>query len=432
MVKRNPQVSYVVEPHQRTLPTLRKLLQRIHVMIILVSLLLSGVSLSTLSLFALRHYAENNLQLVASTISYSAQRVVLLNDRDKASDLLQGLSGPKPFSQATIFNASHQPLASWQSPEHQEQNSINSVIARWLFPRPVTLPVVYNQREVGRVTIIGDASVITDYIYQAFAWLASSLLITALVAVYLSHRMHAGIIQGLRSIASVAHDVRKRRAFCQRVPSSGIAELNKLSMDFNGLLDELAEWQNHMARENADLAYQAAHDSLTGLPNRAQFERALACQFSLPETRGSLAVLFIDGDHFKQVNDTWGHATGDCVLGAIAERLRANLRKEDLVARFGGDEFAIMLTNAESGEQAAQVARHIMAAMLQPIILPQGGCVQQSLSIGIALGPRHSSPQALLAQADAAMYHIKQLGGGWYFSPTCWQTNGDSSARQPL
>ncbi len=429
MVKRNPQVSYVVEPNRRRLPTLRQSLQRIHIVIILVSLLISGASLSTLSLFALRNYAENNLQLVASTISFSAQPAVLFNDRNKASDVLKVLGKRGQFSQAAIFNSSNQLLARWQSPNHQVQNSIDGMIARWLFPQPVSLPVIYNQREVGRVSITGDASVVTAYIYRAFAWLGGSLLITALVAAYLSQRMHAGIIQGLHSIASVAHDVRKRRAFSQRVPSSEIAELNKLSLDFNGLLDELAEWQRHMTRENADLAHQAAHDSLTGLPNRAQFERALAQQFSLDDARNSLAVLFIDGDRFKQVNDTWGHAAGDAVLGATAERLRAHLRKDDLVSRFGGDEFAIMLTNVESADQAAQVARHIMAAMLQPITLPQGESVQQSLSIGIALAPRHSTPQALLAQADAAMYHIKQLGGGWYFSPSCWEAGAEKSAR---
>ncbi len=430
MVRRNPQVSYVVEPHRRKLPTLRKSLQRIHVLIILVSFVISGMSLAALSLFALRYYAENNLQLVASTISYSAQSAVNDNDADAAEDVLQVLGAQGQFAEGKIFNARQELLSSWRSPNKHIENGMDAQIASWLFPHPVSLPVMANQQEVGRVWITGDASVIIQFIWRALGWLTGSLLITALIAFYLSHRMHAGIIQGLRSITSVAHDVRKRRAFSQRVPSSEIAELNKLSMDFNGLLDELAEWQHHITRENASLAHQAAHDALTGLPNRAHFERELALRFNQAEMREALAVLFIDGDRFKQINDTWGHAAGDSVLSTTAERLRAHLRRGDLVARFGGDEFAIMLTDVTSGEQAAQVARHIMTAMEKPIRLPQGEQIQQSLSIGIAMASRHSSPEALLAQADAAMYHIKELGGGWYFSPTCWQAGMEQPAQK--
>lgn len=433
MVKRNPQVTHVVEPQRRTLLTLRKSLQRIHLVVILVSLLVSGISLSTLSLFALRQYAENNLQLAASTISYSAQAAVVLNDRRSAQEVLETLGQRGQFASGKIFNGSHQLLASWQASDRRTENSVEAAIAQWLFPRPTTLPVIYNQRPVGKVWITGDASSITRYLWQAFAWLTGSLLFTAMLAFYLSYRMHAGIIQGLQNISSVAREVRKRRAFSQRVPSSDIAELNDLSFDFNGLLDELAEWQNHLKRENASLAHQAMHDALTGLPNRGHFERELQRQFNQHPQRNTLAVLFIDGDRFKQINDRWGHAAGDQVLKITAQRLRGQLRKEDLVARFGGDEFAIMLRQIENPEQAAQAARHIMAVMQQPIMLEQGKSVQQTLSIGIALASRHSSPEALLAQADAAMYHIKQLGGGWYHSPGCWGThndaNGDNAAR---
>lgn len=139
----------------------------------------------------------------------------------------------------------------------------------------------------------------------------------------------------LDDITNVAHTVRRDRTFELRVPSAPIAELHELSCDFNGLLDEIEAWQQHLQQENDALTHQATHDSLTGLPNRAFFEAQLGRALSELEPDEKLAVLFIDGNRFKEVNDNHGHAAGDTVLITIAERLRSRLRKHDLVARMG-------------------------------------------------------------------------------------------------
>ena len=252
---------------------------------------------------------------------------------------------------------------------------------------------------------------------------------TATLASLLSRRMHAGILQALQSITSVTRDVRERRAFARRVPEAEIAELHALSHDFNILLEELDEWQKNMKQEHDSLVHQASHDGLTGLPNRIAFERTLGRAFADDDQRHKLALLFIDGDRFKQINDTWGHAAGDAIITATAQRLRGQVRKTDMVARLGGDEFAILLRDISEPAQVARVVQHIMNAMEAPLILPDGKPIAWSLSIGAALGKSSRSAEGLLAQADAAMYHIKALGGGWYLSPL-WQSQPQSEILQ--
>ena len=157
---------------------------------------------------------------------------------------------------------------------------------------------------MGRIWLVGNAYEVIQYLYKTFARLAASLMTTATLASLLSRRMHAGILQALQSITSVTRDVRERRAFARRVPEAEIAELHALSHDFNILLEELDEWQKNMKQEHDSPVHQASHDGLTGLPNRIAFERTLGRAFADDDQRHKLALLFIDGDRFKQINDT--------------------------------------------------------------------------------------------------------------------------------
>ena len=160
------------------------------------------------------------------------------------------------------------------------------------------------------------------------------------------------------------------------------------------------------------LQHQAFHDSLTGLANRALFaDRVSHAMSRQGRARRSLAVIFLDLDDFKTVNDSLGHAAGDQLLTAVAERLRGVMRPEDTVARFGGDEFAMLLeeTNRES---ARRVAERVLAALRSPFDL-QGKQVFARGSAGVAVAQPGSSPaDDLLRHADLAMYTAKARGKG--------------------
>jgi diguanylate cyclase (GGDEF)-like protein len=161
---------------------------------------------------------------------------------------------------------------------------------------------------------------------------------------------------------------------------------------------------------HSELARQAEHDVLTGLPNREKFERTLRSHVRNDGTSAAFTgLLFIDLDRFKQVNDSFGHRVGDQLLQRIGQRFRAHARPEDLVARLSGDEFAMILPNLRDPGEAERIATAILASCTAPLML-DGHEIVVSCSLGVALHPEDArSADGLTRAADAAVYHAKQV-----------------------
>ncbi|HEY0514593.1 MAG TPA: EAL domain-containing protein [Thermoanaerobaculia bacterium] len=164
-------------------------------------------------------------------------------------------------------------------------------------------------------------------------------------------------------------------------------------------------------RAESQIAYQACHDALTGLPNRMLFNDRLTQALARARRHGGrLAVLFLDLDQFKVVNDTLGHAAGDRLLVEIAGRLQETVRASDTVARVGGDEFTFLLTGVAGGADAARAAQKILEAVSRPLEI-DGHRLYVTTSLGISLFPDDGeAAESLLSNADIAMYRAKDLG----------------------
>jgi diguanylate cyclase (GGDEF)-like protein len=202
------------------------------------------------------------------------------------------------------------------------------------------------------------------------------------------------------------------------IPEYDAREISVLSSTMNTMIksirtSKIALLEQHTqlrAQKNA-LQYQATHDALTGLANRILFTERL--EHTLEKSKVSqsqMALLFVDLDHFKEINDSLGHEAGDKVLGIVTERLRKTVNNDEVLARFGGDEFTVILENPSHPEAASELASRILKILSEPIVVDHNelyvGC-----SIGISLFPDNGdSAQDLLKYADAAMYAAKNSG----------------------
>ena len=159
------------------------------------------------------------------------------------------------------------------------------------------------------------------------------------------------------------------------------------------------------------IQYLATHDSLTGLPNRVMFGELLSHVLAQGRrNRRRFAVLFIDLDRFKCINDRLGHDAGDALLVQVAHRLKDGLRSSDVVARLGGDEFVMLLQDLPASEAASTIARKMLSAVIQPMVINGQEC-RVTASIGISIFPDDAQDEmALMTHADAAMYHAKEAG----------------------
>ena len=164
-------------------------------------------------------------------------------------------------------------------------------------------------------------------------------------------------------------------------------------------------------RLEADLTYRASHDLQTGLANKESLKTRLAARLGLPaESTSTVGVLFCDIDNLKPINDRFGHLAGDAVISAVANRLERAVRRQDEVARYGGDEFFIVLDHCSSVEELALVARNVQSAASHPVEAA-GTPVEVSISVGAVLAESTAETDDALRRADEALYRAKRSGG---------------------
>lgn len=220
------------------------------------------------------------------------------------------------------------------------------------------------------------------------------------------------IARRVRRLAAVAGRLEAGDLSARYGGAPGGGELDRLGRAFDRMAEALQRRVVDLREREARFRYQSLHDPLTGLANRRAFEQGLQARLRAPGA--ATAVLLIDLDAFKEVNDTLGHDMGDALLAAVAGRLRACVRGDDLVARLGGDEFAIVLTVAPGAADPEEVGRRALAVLAAPFRLDSRR-VRIGASAGVAVGGREiADGRALVKRADAALYAAKAAGRGTY------------------
>ena len=226
---------------------------------------------------------------------------------------------------------------------------------------------------------------------------------------FIAPEHHARVIEVMTAGQEISYDSVALHADGSRLPVEFIVR----TMQYQGeqLRMTIVRDLRDRVEAQARIHHLAHHDALTGLPNRAAFiERATTLLDQARLAGQGLALLFIDLDHFKRVNDSLGHPAGDTLLQTVAERIVVTLREADLVARFGGDEFVLLLAGVASAQAVAEVACKLLAAVGAPLEVP-GAWISVTPSIGVAMFPEHGDSAAeLIKHADTAMYQAKARG----------------------
>jgi diguanylate cyclase (GGDEF)-like protein len=255
-----------------------------------------------------------------------------------------------------------------------------------------------------------------DHLTEAFAvffpYLAAAIAAALLLLLLLSKLMASMVTAPIRRITARFVSQTEEEAEGEL---TGTDDLTRLVLRLLRTSVRLEHEQKHREEAQSRLAYLASHDSLTGLPNRTSLSDRLNRTVQACRRRNlRAAVLFLDIDNFKDINDSYGHPVGDELLKQLADALNARLRGEDLVARFGGDEFVMVLPFIKDEMQVVDVVRRLMTSIRRPITVMDRS-VRPSASIGVAIYPENGEdPGELLQNADAAMYEAKRSGRATY------------------
>lgn len=250
-----------------------------------------------------------------------------------------------------------------------------------------------------------------DALYQSQLRVLFLVIGASALGVFLSLLVYKKIARPIQNLTNELLAFEKAPNLEIRFEDQALSELEVISRSLNMLMDWVHSHAGQLEAQRDQIAHMANHDHLTGLPawrlGKDRLEVALALA---QRARENVAIMFVDLDGFKAVNDTYGHEAGDFLLKEIATRLQQEIRSADTVARMGGDEFVVILGSRADNDVASQIAARIIASVAQEVIY-QAQPMRVGASIGIACYPEHGRDvESLLSAADRAMYDVKRKG----------------------
>jgi len=367
------------------------------------------------------HDSRTRLGALADIIAAEVSAALVFGDNTAIEKSLQSLNADPSITCLIVLNDQGKVAAQYvrqdlpQKPSDIEQRlaqirkRINTSIHK--FSLEVSRPIIHDGEQLGIILLELDSSLFLKKLLVSFGIGIVILLFSMVGSYLLSRRLGQIVTYPLLSLTNIMEEVTSTKDYRLRAEVSDVTELARLAEGFNEMLVEISNRDDALLERQERLHRQANYDTLTGLPNRTLFNDRLAQALRRAErTKETLAVLFIDLDDFKLINDAHGHRVGDLLLEEVSRRLNKDTRADDTLARLGGDEFTIFLQGVKSAENALQVARKLLNALLNVFLLDDKQ-MYVSASFGIALFPDHgNSAEVLLKSADAAMYVAKQKG----------------------
>jgi len=410
-----------------------------HKLFVIVMLVSGAAVLTASAIFSVndRFATRKALSYVVSSqaviVAQNSSAALAFLDRQAADDILSALSVQQHIVHVGLYDKEQKLFTEFVQNPELVASLPESLVEIKQYPSVAYFelfePIVVDSEEIGTLYVKADLNQL-GITFGGYSQIIIFVLLGSLAITWvLASRLHRLITKPVDRLADIAHIVTRDNNYSIRAEKYHEDELGDLVDGINSMLEQIQKRDDLLAEQKEELEnrvssrtkeleqlseefkFLAYHDTLTKLPNRSLFTTQLNMGLGLARKSGKgLAVLFLDLDRFKNINDSLGHATGDELLISAAERIKSVVRTEDCVARFGGDEFTVLINQVENSEQVGKIAEQIITAMREPMII-KGHRLQVSVSLGVSLFPDNGEePEMLMKYADTAMYSAKEDG----------------------
>ncbi|MBI3349432.1 MAG: diguanylate cyclase [Burkholderiales bacterium] len=400
-------------------------LTRLSVLVMGATSLLSSLALAVWVHHSLREAQLTSAEQSAQLLAENLAPALAFHDRPATQNALVAFSRREGLHSLVVRQAGGDNFAYWPEAAASAPWNDTARAVDWRGLRLV-VPVMLQGERIGSLAWTESFEALNATLLRLAAGgvtvLALALLGAGLLLSWTQRRALAPLI----ALSRLAERVATSQDYSLRAPVREDDEVGRLTERVNGMLRRIEVWHEAMneqlaqERESGQAMHQLAHrDTLTGLPNRLAFELTLERLFvdlhHAPAGGAQrIALLFIDLDNFKQVNDSCGHAAGDAVLVEVCRRMSAVLRASDTLFRLGGDEFALLVADVAAPADVELLAGRLIACVREPLVV-QGRVQPVGATVGLAFVPDDATdPQSLLHAADAAMYAAKHAGKNTY------------------
>ena len=366
----------------------------------------------------LRNKLLQEMDVLARNLANNCAASVIFGDHRTANETLESLKANPQVAIGIIYDTEGRIFSSY----HQ-QETLDSPTT---YPSPALLDagllfsrhhldsiqtIGYGSEELGLLYLRANLKMIENTLLRYIGFGFMGLGGAFVLAWILASRLQRVISQPIEQLAAAMKSVSKERNYSQRVKMESHDELGSLIDDFNEMLVQIEMRDQELRNKQNRLDYLAHHDTLTNLPNRLLFQDRLRHAISKARRMQQImALLFLDLDRFKNINDSLGHEVGDQVLQEVAKRLTNIVRESDTLARLGGDEFVIALEQNTESRELTIVAQKILETLSTAFHIDTHE-LYITASIGISLYPANGlTPETLMKTADVAMYRAKEKG----------------------
>jgi diguanylate cyclase (GGDEF)-like protein len=401
-------------------------LTRQNLTVLLGSMLISFLLIATMLWLTARERQASAAELAVIQLASNVSAMLVFNDPDAAQQELAILAENRSISGIALYTPQGELFASVeQVPTLQwRQQPIPMQPKRHYqgLEIELTVPVTVRDKVEGVVYVRENMDQLMNWFLRGLLMISALMAAIYWFAARLLIRIQRKALAPLIALSTLAEQVANERNFALRAAVVDNNEIGSLTLRFNELLKRAEIWQaelsNQLQQQAArgdKLEHLALKDSLTQLPNRHSFGQLLNQMVLTSSNNNTMsALMFIDLDNFKFVNDNYGHDAGDEELVEVSKRIQAVIRAEDTLCRLGGDEFALLLPKQVTPQLTEQVCGRLLKEINQGIWVKKAR-MPVTLSIGVALCPQHSNDSAMLLQlADEAMYQAKRAGKNAY------------------